>query len=239
MDTKQVVPGLWEVKLGFVNAFVLDTGEGLALIDTGIAGSAPKILEALRTIGHSPADIRHIIVTHCHSDHAGSLAELKRQTGATVIMHPVDAAMVREGRCLRPLRPSPGLLNTFVCRFLLPSAPTEVEAAEIDREVNDGETVVGGLRAIHVPGHCAGQIALLWPEQGGVLIAADAAANVFGLKLSPMHEDLAEGQRSLARLAALEFEAACFGHGKVIPAGASESFRRQWAPSRESSRQAV
>jgi glyoxylase-like metal-dependent hydrolase (beta-lactamase superfamily II) len=213
------------VKLGFVNAFLLDTGDGLALIDTGIPGSAATILEAVRSIGRGPGDIRQIVVTHCHSDHSGSLAELKRRTVARAAMHPIDAAMVREGKALRPLRPAPGLINAFVCRFLVPGAPTEVEPAEVEDEVSDGGTLPGGLRAIHVPGHCAGQIALLWPEHGGVLIAADAAANVFGLALSPLYEDLDEGRRSLRKLAGLDFEVACFGHGKAILSGASARFR--------------
>src|SRR4051794_11036610 len=125
MDAKQVVPGLWEVRIKFVNAFLLDTGDGLALIDTGIPGSVPVIQEALHSIGRQPADIRHILITHCHSDHCGSLAEMKRLTGAPATMHPLDAAMVREGRAIRPLTPAPGLLNALVCRFLLPGAPKE------------------------------------------------------------------------------------------------------------------
>jgi glyoxylase-like metal-dependent hydrolase (beta-lactamase superfamily II) len=226
MDAEQVVPGLWSVKIRFVNAYLLDTGDGLALIDTGIPGSAPTIQQAVRSIGRDPADIRHILVTHCHSDHSGSLAEMKRLTGAPAAMHPVDAAMVRQGQARRSLRPAPGLLNAIIC--LLPGAPTEIERAEIEHEVRDGETLAGGLRAIHVPGHCAGQLAFLWPEHGGVLIAADAAAHVVGLSLSPMYEDLDEGRRSLSKLAGLEFEVACFGHGKPIKSGASRQFGRKW-----------
>lgn len=238
MGTKQVVPGLWEVKLGFVNAFLLDTGDGLALIDTGIPGSAPAIQEALRAIDRRPSDVRQILVTHSHTDHSGSLAEVKRLTGAPAAMHPLDAALVREGKTMRPLRPAPGLVNALVCRFLLPNVPTAIEAAGVEQEVQGGEALAGGLRAIHAPGHCAGKLAFLWPGHGGVLIAADAAANVFGLALSPLYEDVDEGRRSLARLAALEFEVACFGHGKVIRSGASARFRREW-PAREMSRQAV
>ena len=40
MSAKVIVPGLWEVSLGFVNAFLLESDDGLALIDTGVAGSA-------------------------------------------------------------------------------------------------------------------------------------------------------------------------------------------------------
>src|SRR5271157_3863756 len=162
MAVKEVVPGLWQVPLGYVNAFLFDTGDGLALIDTGIPGSSPKILEAVRAIGREPADIRHILVTHCHSDHAGIAAEMKRLTGAPATMHPTDAEMVRTGKAKRPLTQTPGLLNAFICRFFIGSAPTEIEPAEIEHEVQDGAMLPGGLRAIHVPGHCAGN----WPSSG-------------------------------------------------------------------------
>lgn len=230
MTARPIVPGLWELKLGFVNAFLLDTGQGLALVDTGVAGSAPKIVEAVHSIGKKPDDVRAVLVTHCHSDHAGGLAELKRLTGAPATMHAADAAMVRQGQALRPLRPSPGLLNTLVGRLLVSAAPTEVEPAEIEHEAADGEDLPCGLRAVHVPGHCAGQLAFFWPRHGGVLLAADAAANAVRLALSPFHEDLDEGLRSLAKLSALEFEVACFGHGRPITAGASARFRRKWPP---------
>src|SRR5208337_2592310 len=167
MAVREVVPGLWQVPLGYVNAFLFDTGDGLVLIDTGIPGSSPKILEAVRAIGREPAAIRHILVTYCHSDHAGSAAEMKRLTGAPATMHPTDAEMVRTGKAKRPLTQTPGLLNAFICRFFVGSAPTAIEPAEIEHEVQDGAMLPGGLRAVHVPGHCAGQLAFLWPEHGG------------------------------------------------------------------------
>lgn len=235
MVANLIVPGLYEVALGPVNAFLLDADDGVTLIDAGVPGSAPKILDAIRSIGRGPSDVRYILATHCHVDHAGSLAALKRPTGATAWMHPEDAAMVRAGRAMRPLSPAPGPINAILGRLLIRSAPAEVEPAEVEHEVADGEElpIAGGLRVVHVPGHCAGQLAFLWPRHGGVLLAADAAANVFGLGLSPMYEDLAEGRRSLAKLAALDFEVACFGHGRPIRGGASGRFRRKWPPDRE------
>jgi glyoxylase-like metal-dependent hydrolase (beta-lactamase superfamily II) len=106
-----------------------------------------------------------------------------------------------------------------------------MEPAQIQREVSDGEElpIAGGVRAIHVPGHCAGQIALLWPWQGGVLFAADAAGNTMGrLGWSLGYEDLEEGKRSLARLGGYSFEVACFGHGSDLKGGASDRFREKW-----------
>jgi glyoxylase-like metal-dependent hydrolase (beta-lactamase superfamily II) len=227
-----VVPGLHEIRLGFVNAFLLETDEGLALVDTGVPGCDEAILDAIRTIGRQPSDLRDIVVTHCHSDHSGSLAALKRLTGATAWMHSEDAAMVRAGNAIRPMSAAPGPRNAQLFEMATRAAPTRIEPAEVEHEVGDGDDlpVAGGLRAFHVPGHCAGQLALLWPRHGGVLFAADAAVNVSGLALSPGYEDLAEGERSLAKLSALEFEVACFGHGRPIEREASRPFRQNWRP---------
>jgi glyoxylase-like metal-dependent hydrolase (beta-lactamase superfamily II) len=239
MHANQVVPGLWLVKISFVNAYLFDTGDGLALIDTGIPDSAPKIEAAIRSIGRQPTDVRHILVTHCHYDHSGSLAAVKRLTGAPATMHPDDAAMVRDGYVRRPLHPAPGLLSFLISRLALLRGSARIEPVAVEHEAREGDLLPGGIRAIHVPGHCAGQLAFLWPEHGGVLIAADTAANVFGLSLSPLYEDIEVGRRSLSKLAALDFEVAVFGHGKPILSGASKQFGHKWPAVKEPSRQGV
>lgn len=231
MHPKPIAPGLYELRLGQVNAHLIDDRDnGLTLVDTGYPGSAAAILGAVRELGRSPNDLRHIIVTHCHEDHAGSLAEVKRLTPARSYMHAIDAAMTREGRSLRPLVPGPGLLNGLIYRLIIRKAQSSIEPAEIDHELHDGEVlgIAGGLRAIHAPGHCAGQIALHWPRHGGVLFAADTCASVFGLAMSPAYEDLDLGRRTLSKLAAEEFEIATFGHGKPILARAAGRFNRKW-----------
>ena len=231
MAATQVVPGVYMIPLGYVNAFLL-MADDLTLVDTGFPGSGEKILEAVRSLGRRPEEIRQVLVTHCHPDHAGSLATIKRATGAPAYMHPADALIVKEGRPQRPLNPAPGLVTGMMFRlFIRPASPLEV--TDVECEVRDGDElpVAGGVRAIHVPGHCAGQLAFLLPLNGGVLFAADTASNVMGLGLSLGYEDLEEGRRSLAKLTELQFEVACFGHGKPIARGASERFRRKWSRS--------
>jgi len=231
MALKEIVPDLFQISLGMVNAFLIDSDDGLTLIDTGVAGSSEKILQAIRMLGRQPADLQHILVTHCHGDHTGSLAELKEKSDALAYMHLEDAAMVRVGQTMRPVTPAPNLIAKILFRlFINRSGHNMVAPAGIEQEVTDGQElpIAGGLTAIHVPGHCAGQLAFLWPQHGGVLFVADAAANIIRLGWSIVYEDLAEGKRSLAKLAGLEFETACFGHGKPIIRGASERFRRQW-----------
>jgi len=232
MSVKQIVSGLYAIPLGPVNAFLIDA-DGLTLIDTGYAKSAEKILAAVQAIGRQPTDIRHILVTHCHPDHAGGLAALKQITGAPASMHPADAAVVRTGKVPPHLKPAPGLLNNILFRIFIGFGSAEYDAAEIEHEVHDGDelAITGGIRAIHVPGHCAGHLAFLWPEHGGVLFAADAASNMLGLGYSLGYENLEEGKRSLAKIAALDFDIACFAHGKTIVQGASTKFKQKWGTS--------
>src|SRR5258705_3451607 len=72
--------------------------------------STEKVVAAIESTGRKVTDLKHIIVTHCHADHAGSVAALKRMSGARVYMHSIDAAMVRKGESTRPMTPAPGLL---------------------------------------------------------------------------------------------------------------------------------
>lgn len=229
---EQVVPGVYRISLGIVNAFLLESADGLTLIDTGIPGSTEKILAAVRELGKQPDDVHHLLVTHCHADHTGSLAVLKAATGAPAYMHPADAALVREGRAGRPVRPAPGLMPRVMFTMMsLRGAPATTEATTIEYEINDGQIlpIAGGIQVIHAPGHSAGQVAFLWPQQGGVLFVADAAGNM-GNRLGPsiIYEDLDLGMRTLTRLAQLPFEVACFGHGAPIKAGACHQFRQKW-----------
>ena len=225
----QVAEGLWQINLGGVNAFLLDQGD-LTLIDTGLPKSEDKIVAAIESIGKKVADLKHIIVTHCHPDHAGSVAALKRMSGARVYMHPSDAALVRRGECARPMTPSPGLLRGLMYRLFIPKKPVPIEACAIDQEINDGTElpIAGGLKAIHIPGQCAGQVALLWPRRR-LLFAADACANMPTFGYALCYENLEDGRQSLRKLAALDFDAAVFGHGGPIKSGASQKFRQTFA----------
>jgi glyoxylase-like metal-dependent hydrolase (beta-lactamase superfamily II) len=226
--TRKIVDGLWQINLGPVNAFLLDAGE-LTLIDTGLPENAAKITAAIESLGKKTTDLKHIIVTHCHPDHAGGLAAIRRASQARVYMHATDAAMVRVGNGKRPLTAAPGLIRHILFRLFVAGRSGAIEPCSIDCEVADGAElpIAGGLRAIHAPGHCAGQLVFLWPRRG-VLFAADAASNMPRLGLSLGYEDLELGLRSLAKLAALDFEIACFGHGAPITTNASARFRSRW-----------
>lgn len=225
-----IIDGLYHVALRGVNAYLINTEDAVVLIDTGSPGSEAEIITALAEIGRRPEELSHIIVTHCHPDHAGSLAALQKITTAQTIMHPVDAAMVETGRAMRPLQPAPGLLTRLLYQVIVASAPDQITPARVDHTVQDGDLLdlAGGLQVLHVPGHSAGQIALYWPSRK-VLIAADAVMNQPRLGYHLGYEAFALGQVSAARLADLSFDVACFGHGQPLVGNADGSFRRRFS----------
>ena len=228
MKSKLITDGVRAISLGGVNVFLVDGTHGLTLIDTGFPGKADVILSALSELGWSPGDLKHIVLTHAHIDHIGSLAALLRVSGAQTWIHRLDAPIAERGSGFRLVRPAPSLLMRLLYRLIY-KQNVSVEPARIDHRVEDGDVlaVADGLTAIGAPGHCAGQIALLSPGRG-VLFAADVCANLFGLGDPLGFEDEAEGRRSQCKLAGLEFRIACFGHGKAITRDAARRFRDKW-----------
>ena len=213
---------------GLVNVYILQTDDGLVILDTGFPGRAQKILNAVSSLGKSPSDVRHMVLTHCHPDHIGSAATLQRATGATVWAHPLDAPMMEAGTTMRePMCPSPGLRNQILAR-LLAGRVARVEPVKVDRYLEEGQSpaFAPDMTVIHLPGHCQGQIALLWHRHGGVLFPADSCINRRGLKLPVGTEDPRLALASLARLSEFEFDKVCVMHGKPVLSGGAAEFRR-------------
>jgi glyoxylase-like metal-dependent hydrolase (beta-lactamase superfamily II) len=226
---QQIAPGVHLISLGVVNAYLIEATE-LVLIDTGTTSDPERVAAAVRQLGRNPSEIRYILVTHSHPDHCGGLAVLKRLTGAAVYMHPLAATVVRGDETGRRLRASPGILNRILVGAFVPPPPWNIPPVHSEHEILDGDIipVAGGIRAIHVPGHCTGQLAFHIMRGGGVLLAADTAANMLRLGLMPGYEDVETGRRSLAKLAGFRFQVAGFGHGAPILHGAEERFREKW-----------
>ena len=194
----------------------------------GVPGKAAAVLATIRGLGHSLAQLKHLIFTHGHPDHIGSAAAIVRETGARTYLHPLDIPTAESGGPFRPLKGAPGLLRPVLCRLFF--HPNErVEPVTIDEPLTDGELlpVAGGIEVIHTPGHCAGQIALLW-RTGRMLFAGDVASNIMGLGDPLGFENLEEGRASQRKLASLSFDATGFGHGQPIARDASKRFRDRW-----------
>jgi glyoxylase-like metal-dependent hydrolase (beta-lactamase superfamily II) len=228
----EVAPGLHRIALmdGFVGAYALVDDGDVTLVDTGPPDSAPAILEAIAPLG----DLRRIVVTHAHADHSGSAAALREATGAPIHLSRIDAELIASGRSSRGLRIRPGSESTIVLppgvTAEMLAQPAPAEPFEADEELRAG-AVIGApdLEAIPAPGHCEGQMALLWRRGGGMLVAGDAAANFAAVDIAEVGEDFAVALDSARRLAELSFEVAVFGHGEPLKEAASASLREAFA----------
>lgn len=233
---KQILPNIHQLSLNGVNAYLIDHG-GLTLIDTGYAGNGQKILNYIRKMGKTAKDLENIILTHLHTDHTGSLAEIKAQTNARIIMSAADAACVEKGVSFRNrIEISPGVLQKLVFLLFVKNAPRNIEPVEVNHYLQAGEeklTIGRGFQLIPVPGHAKGQLALLYQEHGGVLFAADTCGNMFGLGPAPFYEDYKQGCKDLQTLAQYSFEHMTFGHGKPIIGGASSRFKKRFMREKE------
>jgi glyoxylase-like metal-dependent hydrolase (beta-lactamase superfamily II) len=228
MAVKRVIDGVHIVPMGMANAFLIEGDDGLTLIDAGFPDKEAAVFGAIRRLGRSPDELNHLIFTHGHPDHIGSAAAIVRETGARTYMHPLDVPIAESGGPFRPMRPAPGLLGQVLCRLFF-DPDERLNPVAIDQPLTDGDVlpIAGGVEVIHVPGHCAGQVALLW-RPGRMLFAGDVATNLMGLGDPVGFENLAEGRASQRKLASLSFDAAGFGHGKPIARDASARIRNKW-----------
>ncbi len=154
-----------------INAYLIREGDGLTLIDTGIASCAPAILAAARAAG---APIRRIALTHAHMDHAGALDALRAALPEAEILVPTREARFLAGDLtLDPAEELPGAK----LRGSWPKATTRPT-----RELAAGDHV-GSLRVVAAPGHTPGLVAY-FDERDGTLIAGDAFQTRGGIAVS-------------------------------------------------------
>ncbi|KAB2963421.1 MAG: subclass B3 metallo-beta-lactamase [Thermoanaerobaculia bacterium] len=139
----RIAANLWYVGASDITSYLITTGAGHAIVDGGFPETAPQILANVRKLGFEPGDVKLLLASHAHFDHAGGLAELARATGAIVVASAEEApALERGGR------------DDFAWGDTLTFPPVTV-----GRRVADGETIpLGGVSIVaHLtPGHTRG-----------------------------------------------------------------------------------
>lgn len=201
-----------EIQLTRVKAHLVMEPE-LSLIDTGYAGSSPRINRAVTATGRSPLELTRVVITHGHPDHAGSARELA-EAGATVLMHPADAATLRTN--WRDVARQPTRSRVFAA--MTPEPPSF-------QPIEDGDVLpmLGGLRVIHTPGHTPGSICL-YGARDRILFVGDSLQRRFGrvsFASGLYSDDHVAAKRSMKRLAELDVETVVFSHYAALHEGAA------------------
>lgn len=223
MQIRRIAADVFEIEsstpLGPVNQHLIVTAAGTVLIDCGLPDDGRALQQAFAQLQLPLEQLRWVVVTHHHIDHAGNLAWLRRNTAAAAAMHVDDAAMLQQGLERRlTLQATPQLGYRLLWAVAGKRMLGALAAVSVDVLLNDGDELpfVPGLRVVHAPGHTAGQIALHWPQRG-VLWLADSAIQLAGaVRLPPVCEEPELLRPTLAKLAALEAETLCFGHGAAV-----------------------
>ena len=219
----EIIEGIHRVdkasaNMAHANVYLLINGEELTVIDTGTSGNAQKTVAYIQKIGHQPADVKTIILTHFHMDHMGSVKELKDLTNAKVAAHTEDADYV-SGK--KPFPKPKNILFRAVSSFVKP------ETVAVDEILKEGDKI-SGLTVIHTPGHTLGSIMLL--DEGRKVLFAGDTLRYDGKKVSGAPEqftaDLNQAKESVAKAAALNFDVMLPGHGEILKPNASEEIKK-------------
>ena len=172
------------------------------------------MLRYIESIGRRPEDVSHILMTHAHPDHTGAARRLARRTGAKIVAHRSDVCRRVGGELT---------LNYMRVFGALPLPVPFLERVPVAQLVEDGDLlpIAGGIRVVHTPGHTAGSLCFL--EQSSRTLFSGDTIFSDGTHLSrsvpfPGY-DKPSYRSSLARLATIEFEAVCGGHGAPLLRG--------------------
>jgi glyoxylase-like metal-dependent hydrolase (beta-lactamase superfamily II) len=229
MTTEQIAPGIYCIRATRSNVYLL-AGKTLVLIDTGMPQDGVGILQEIAALGRKPGDVSHILITHAHLDHTGSLAFLKKATGAKVVASAAEGDYIRGDKKLWQMnREGIGGKLFKAALFIAETFFYTFQPAAVDTVCAGGEMIDwdGGVQVIATPGHSLGSLSYLLPGKGA-LFTGDALSGEPEPRL-PLRSgcaDYRQALESVKKLAALKFEICCFGHGKTVTSGADEVIRK-------------
>jgi metallo-beta-lactamase class B len=179
-------------------SLLITSDKGHILIDGATEKAAPSIAKNIRKLGFELSDVRYLLSSHEHKDHAGGLAVLKRLTGAQMVA--IAAAKVSlETGLSDKTDPQIGSIESF-------------PGVKVDRLVNDGESLKSGtlsLTAIASPGHAPGGTSWTWRSCEGTtchnFVYADSLGSVSAdnYRFSDHPEYVATFRKTIDRIANL------------------------------------
>ena len=200
------------LNMSVVNCYLLETGTGYVLIDTGGPNKRGALLRALEGAGCAPGDLRLVVLTHGDFDHSGNAAHLRRAFSSLVAMHPSDAPAVERGDMFGN-RKKGNLLFRALTSLLFRFGRRDRFTPDIRDEDGYPLSAFGlDAREVCMPGHSPGSIGVL--TAAGDLFCGDLFTNDDAPALNALMDDVAAAEASLARLECLEIGTVYPGHGQ-------------------------
>lgn len=183
------------------------------LVDTGLPGQLPQIMEAVEKAGVPFAKLSKIIITHHDLDHVGSLTRILKESPhkIAVLAHEQEKPYIQGEQLPIKIAQSKTIPEEQLEKIKL------IYGNKVDRMVTDGEELpcCGGMIVIYTPGHTPGHISLFLKESK-ILITGDAMNVVDGKLLGPAPQftfDMAMAVNSLKKLTPYEIETVICYHG--------------------------
>lgn len=202
-------------RLGTVNCYLVETGTGFVLIDTGASNARDELERQLASAGCKPGNLDLIVLTHGDFDHTGNASYLRDKYGARIGMHQDDSGMAEHADMF--WNRSSG---SAIIRFLAPILFRFRKANRFkpDFTVDEGYDFSGyGLDAqvLSIPGHSKGSIGILTAD--GDLFCGDLLENTDKPATNSIMDDPVACDASLEKLEGLKINTLYPGHGKPFP----------------------
>jgi glyoxylase-like metal-dependent hydrolase (beta-lactamase superfamily II) len=212
---------IYAKRLG-INYIYLVQAEGWMLVDVGPAFTFPQLKKWFASIPLDPQQIKVVVITHAHFDHAGAIAKVKELTGAQVAIHHTEQEMIRTGISLDPTpvtswgRVGLWLLKPMLKSLQYPGVTPDLTIGDEGLDLN--KYGIPG-RILHTPGHTDGSISVVL-ENGDAFVGC-MTHNGPPFRLHPNHpifaDDLNQLWGSWDLLIDQGVKTIYPGHGKPFP----------------------
>jgi glyoxylase-like metal-dependent hydrolase (beta-lactamase superfamily II) len=230
----KLAPSLHRIGNDIIAAYLVEDPGGVTVVDAGVSGQWSELLDELKAMGRSLADVRALLITHGDTDHIGFAERLRRETNVPVYVHQADAARAK-GKD-KPKTSWGSFKIRAVLRFLAYAGRHGGLRTTYLTEVNElvgGETldVPGSPHVVPLPGHSPGSVGYHFPSLDAVMVGdamttgPHVLTGAVGPQPAPFTDDPSAALASLAQVEATGARWVLVGHGVPWDRGAPEVVR--------------